>query len=196
MKFLISFLFVFSIFGQGAQWKLAKNSEGIKVYTREFENSDIKEFKAVTIVNTPIKNIENLLDNTEKLYTWMENVKESRSLKQIGSQSQYVYFVIKFPWPFSDRDMILKETKERKSDGTITYVSQSVPDFIPEKDDYERMKVAKGMWKLSPLSENRTQVFYQFYGDPAGSIPNWLVNLFIVDGPYKTLKNIKEKFEN
>ncbi len=194
-KALFGFCLLLSVSFQAAQWKLAKNSDGIKVYTREFPNSDIKEFKAVTIVKTPIKNIEKLLDNTEELPEWMENVITAKTLKEINPQEKYVYFAIEFPWPFSDRDMVMKETKTLKSDGSILYATRSAYDYAPEKEDFVRMKIAQGRWEIFPVSATETKVVYQFYGDPAGSIPNWLVNMFIVDGPYKTLKNIKKKFE-
>ena len=54
------------------------------------------------------------------------------------------------------------------------------------------MPSGKGKWVFTPLENGKTQVYHQFGGDPGGSIPAWIVNMFLVDGPYKTMLGLQE----
>ncbi len=193
MKPIYILILIISLAGlQNTQWKLAKNNKGIKVYTREYPNSDIKEFKAETVIKTDIKKLTALLNDVPKLNTWMENVLKAEVIKT-EKNKRYIRFIIDFPWPFSDRDLVMVETKTISSDGTITYTDKNAPNAYPEQEDFVRMQKAEGKWILIPQKNGYVKVIYKFYGDPAGSIPNWLVNLFIVDGPYNTLLNMRKK---
>jgi len=174
-----------------ANWTMEKESDGIKVYTRNYEGTDSKEFKAITTVTLPMKSLEKLIEDVENFPSWQENVSSAKLLKQINSNEQYVYFTTDTPWPVNDRDMIIHTNKIIEDNGAITYTMDCNNDYIEENDDFIRIKVAKGFWKFTPEKDNKIEVIYQFYGDPAGSIPNWLINLFIVKGPYITLENIK-----
>ena len=54
------------------------------------------------------------------------------------------------------------------------------------------MPYSNGLWIFNPVSKGVTEIIYQYQGDPGGSIPGWVANLFIVDGPYKTLIGMSE----
>ena len=68
----------------------------------------------------------------------------------------------------------------------------SKPNYIPDKSGIVRIEEAKGIWKFTQKENGETKVLYQFLGDPGGNIPSWIINIFIVDGPYKTLMNLKQ----
>jgi hypothetical protein len=59
-------------------------------------------------------------------------------------------------------------------------------------DDYLRIEISQGSWIFKKIDDNRVEVIHQFMSDPGGNIPKWIVNMFIVSGPYKTLENLKE----
>jgi hypothetical protein len=52
--------------------------------------------------------------------------------------------------------------------------------------------VFKATWIFKPLSKNTVSVEYQLLVDPAGDVPAWFVNLTMVDGPLKTIQNMKK----
>jgi hypothetical protein len=57
------------------------------------------------------------------------------------------------------------------------------------------MEKANGSWEFVKLSNGEIKVTYQFLADPGFNAPNWIIYLFIVDGPFKTLTNLKKSFE-
>lgn len=177
------------------EWKLSKNNNDVKVFTPQAEGSKIKEFKAIITVTSAINTVEKLIENADGYPNWQANIATAKILKQINETTQYIYYTTDVPWPVTNRDAVIYSEKMTNTNGTITYNLLSKPDYMEEKKDFIRIKNAKGMWQLTPKEGNKIEVIYQFYGDPAGTIPGWLINLFIVDGPYTTMLNLKRKVE-
>ena len=175
-------------------WKLAKNKNNVKVYTREKEGSDFKEFKAITTVTATMSQVQAVLNDVESYTEWIADMKSSVALKTISPNERIDRYELDLPWPFEDRDMIMhyKLTQDTKNKSTVI-ILKGKADYIPHKKGFIRMKSAKGFWKITPKSSTETIVKYQFVADPSGSLPAWVVNMFIVDGPYKTLTALKEK---
>jgi ribosome-associated toxin RatA of RatAB toxin-antitoxin module len=177
-------------------WKLAKDKEGIKVYTRIPENSKFKEFSTQAVVDAdPEKLVEAIID-VDNYTSWMANIKDASMLDMPSEQEFYVYSEIKVPWPFDDRDNITKSIVSYDSlTGSYTIDITMVPEYIPEKKGFIRMIEGNGLWKFTPTEDGKTEIFHRFMGDPAGNIPSWIVNMFIVDGPYKTMIGLGELVE-
>lgn len=177
-----------------SEWKLEKDKDDIQIYTRKVTDFKLKEFKAVTSVNASVELLFSILHNAEKYSEWMSNLQQSHILKQTNENELYIYSESNLPWPFSNRDIVSQSLFYHK-DGKSFMKITGLPDYIPEKKGIIRMKYTKGLWTFIPLASGETKIIYQFLGDPGGSIPGWLANLFIVDGPYKTLLHLKEVSE-
>lgn len=173
------------------EWVLEKEEDGIKVYTKLHAGDNIKEFKAITTTTQKMDVLERILEDVEAYSNWQENVTTSTLLKQVNPHEQYIYYTTDAPWPVADRDVISHLIKTESSDGTTSYRLNAIPDYQERDEKYIRLTVAKGLWQLTPIADGKIKIVYQFYGDPAGSIPDWLVNIFIVSGPFNTLKNLK-----
>ncbi len=196
LNFLVSFLIVFiANFNSADEWLLKKDSNGIKVYIKNDESAKIKEFKAITIIETNIENVNKLIGETEKASKWMSNVTETKVIKKVSNNEQYVYSVIDMPWPVDDRDIIIN-SKTIRSGGNIKIEMNGVPNYAPKKEGFIRMPISNGSWTLIKESDNKTKVIYQFLADPGGNIPAWVINMFLVDGPYETLINMKKMLKN
>ena len=176
-----------------SKWELSKDKDGIKVYTRQHEGSEIKEFKAVTIVTAKMNSLESLIDKVSEYPDWQANITSAKVLKQVNKNEQTIYCTSDVPWPVKDRDIVLQSKKAVSEKGIVVYKITSLPDYIKEKEDFLRIRDANGKWQFVPKEGGKIEVTYQFYGDPAGSLPNWLINMFIVDGPYDTLINLKKE---
>ncbi len=175
------------------EWKLAKDKNDIKVYTRRTSATKIKEFKAVTTVAAPVARLMAVLNNVNEYPRWMSNINTSKTLTQINADTRYDYYEMKLPFPFDNRDAIFYVTIERDPQTNVVHITNTgKPSYIPEKTGTVRMHLANGTWRLTPKSNGKTEVVYQFLGDPAGNLPAWLINMLIVEGPFKTLTNLKE----
>jgi hypothetical protein len=45
---------------------------------------------------------------------------------------------------------------------------------------------------VSVIDSRTIKAEYTLYADPGGSVPAWLVNLFIADGPLESFQKLKE----
>jgi hypothetical protein len=188
-------LFAGSLHAQKDNWVLAKSGEGIEVFTQDREGGKIKEFKSVMTVNCTVQALERELDNTTNYPVWQENCDGAVVLQKTSDKIQIERYFTDSPWPIADRDIVMQLVKERQANGSLTYTRKSVPDAHPPVGDFMRIREAAGMWLIEPIDAQSTRITYRFYADPGGSLPAWLVNSFIVTGPYNTFVNLKKRVE-
>lgn len=184
---LLSLLFV----GGEPDWKLEKDSDGIKVYLAEAENSSIKQFKVEAFVEaTPMEIVDAVVD-IENNYKWFVDVEQGKLVEQISPNEFIFSQVIEVPFPFKDRQVVQNSKVTSLANGAFRIDLKSASDALVIDDDYVRMTLATGYWLLTPTPEG-TDLEYSFLADPAGNIPAWLANQFIVDNPLKTIKGLRE----
>ena len=173
-------------------WKLKKDKDNIQVYTRKSEGSDIFEYKALTTLNT--SDLDALVDivfQAENYPEWIEHIKEGKILEDIDSENKIAYSVAKLPFPFKNRDVVTLMTLDSGNDYRQINITGN-PDHIEHVNGMIRVPLSKGHWRFEKTSDNKIKVYYQFLSDPGGQIPTWVINAFIVDGPYKTLLNLRK----
>lgn len=176
-----------------SNWKLSKEKNGISIYTRSIEDSKFKEYKANSIIDATPEELVDVLLDVESYVEWMAYIKEVRLLEKEGDNKFYVYAEVKIPWPFENRDEIsLSEVIRYPDSGIIEIAITLVHDYLPENKGIVRMPSGNGQWIFTPLGNGKTEVYHRFSGDPGGKIPAWIVNMFLVDGPYKTMMGLQE----
>ena len=188
-------ILILMLFGSGTsfaqEWKLAKEQDGIIVYTKKEENSAFKTFKAIVEIDSPIEKVEKSILDFDSYPEWVYNVENVEIVKE-NANSIFVYLHLSAPWPVSDRDMILKHVCTKEHSKTLITM-ESYPSKEEEKDGLVRIFEAKGKWELNKIDNNKTKVIYQFLADPNGSLPSAIVNMFVLDGPLVTLNNLRNK---
>ncbi len=173
-----------------ASWEVAKCEDGIIVYTRVKKDSDFKAFKAVLTVDVSTDEIIRVLKNANDYIKWYGYTKTSKVLKQ-EQDVQYNYVETKFPWPYSNRDMVYKMTIDASDSKEVKILLEGIPDYIPEKKGIVRMEKAAGFILLKSMGGN-TEITYQFHSEPGNNIPTWLANSSIAELPFKTLLGLRK----
>lgn len=189
---IFSFMLLSNALAQETDWKLEKEKDGIAVFTREVGGMKIKEFKATTVINSEIEFLVTMVFDVEEYDKWIDNIKSAEVVKKISEDELYIYSEVKVPWPFDDRDIVTYDKVNRDiSSGVVTITITGVEGFVPEKKGVVRMPESGGFWQFTPQKDGKIAIVYQYLADPGGGIPDWLVNMFLVDGPFKTLENMK-----
>ncbi len=137
-----------------------------------------------------MKQLVDLIENAENFPDWQPNI-SSAKIVTVASDHKIVYYTSDLPWPISDRDVVVRVSKSARESGEVLMTLASVPDAYPRREDYIRMVISHGTWRFIPQNNGQIKIIYQYHGDPAGSIPDWIINMFIVDGPFETLTNLK-----
>jgi len=188
--------FLLQVSALAQEWKLAKERDGIRIYTREEPNSPLKAFKGETYLHASVDTVIRLLGNADDFDWWDKNIKEMEILEYEKYKSIKYYMIYDIPWPFNDRDICLYA---KISHDTITDTAQiyTLPlnDLIPEREGIIRMTNYRQIWTVKPYKDGMVHVIMEGFGDPAGKIPAWLYNMLLTDTPLNILRKVKERLE-
>ena len=190
MKFILIALISINTFSQTA-WELKKEKDGIKVYLANSDDTKIKKFKVETFVMASPREIATAVVDLENNYKWFANVEKAELIDQLGKDKFVFKQIIQVPIPFKNREVVATSTVSYLPNGVVRIDLKEDPYIIPENKAYVRMPISRGYWNLIPSGEG-TEVEYSFLSDPAGDIPAWLANQFIVSSPLKTIKSLRQ----
>ena len=201
---LIGFFACSSVLAQASDWHLAKDDtkNGIQVFTRVVEGSALKEFRGVTQVPASLKAAVALVDDHAAGPEWIQDCKELKTISRPSATESEFYLVTAAPWPVKDRDSTIYSNLSQNPDSLVVRIDMQIKtDLMEKKKGRVRITEMHGHWLFTPIDANTTEITYQVHADPAGSLPNWLVNSLVVDMPYNTLKNMQtkvldEKYQN
>lgn len=194
MRLIISLLLTVIALGVSSQveWVLEKDEEGIKVYTRKPEGSNFKEYKAEAIMHGTLDDFKDIVMNVEDYPDVYSNV-ETAMLLEASDTTLIYYMTTDVPWPVKDRDAIISVKLRRNAEEDLLEIFvNALPGYLEEKRGYVRIRKTQGKWNVKLLNDGTLKVHLRMHAEPSGSIPSWLVNRFIVDGPYEDFSNIRE----
>lgn len=174
-------------------WKLAKDKDKIKVYTRTVEGTAYQEVRAEVDIPADPEPLLRVLNDYSRIEPWRFKVVDMELLAGDSLGDHQLYFALGVPFPLSDRDFVLDVQVQRLPDGSIRIPFQSIDDAQPARGGRVRMDKMEGFWLLEPQEDGNTHVTYQYLSDPAG-IPAWIVNMFTVTAPYQALKRLRDTF--
>ena len=172
-------------------WVLKNDKDAVKVYYRK--SSDSYELKLATSLKVPLSGVARLFDEVDKYPVWGYKITEARLLKRVSPTEMYYYSRLDFPWPMSDRDVVLHTKLEQDpKSGAVMSVSNAAPDYIPEVKGVVRVRKADTKWTLIPGAGGWLYAEYYLHSDPGGNIPDWAINLALDVGPRETVKNMRK----
>ena len=177
-------------------WVLKKNQNGIQIYTRKSTTSSVDDLKTIAVLNGSLTSVAALIMDANNFPNWIYDCKEGRILEQVSPTEQYQYQYLNAPYPVSDRDIVVHFTIRQDPETKIVYTkSIAVDGHLPLKKDVVRLPVFDGGYELQLIGENKVQVLYTLKMDPGGSIPDWLVNLTFLTGPYESTLKMQKQIE-
>lgn len=175
-------------------WTLKKEKDGVKVYLKKNEETGIYDVRLVFVTQASMDQILTVLRNPGNFSSWVYNCKEAKSLEMMEDNKCIYYSRIDFPWPLSDRDLVVHSTlKHQTSSGKAFIRSIAITDHLPETHKVVRVTKMESLWEITPLAEGGIRMDYQMSSDPAGSIPTWLINMAVDKGPIQTVKALREE---
>lgn len=176
------------------QWKLAKDSEDIKVYTRPVPGSSANEFKGIADIAAPLDVLVEVFRDVPSYTQWYGFCKDIKLLKHDPENRRIIYFVLKTLGPVKDRDFIVDtiENYDRQAGKDIITINAIKEDLVPRSSQYVRMTDVAGSCVMTRTDPEKTHVVYTIKADPAGSIPAFVSNIMQKDQPFLTLKGLRE----
>ncbi len=173
---------------------LKLDKEGIKVYTKNLENSPFKAVKTVCIIDASLSRLTAVLLDINRSTDWVYATKKCNLLKQTTPAELIYYSEVEVPWPVSNRDFIIKlKVSQDEKTKAVTIVGENQPAYLPEINNIVRIVQCASKWVIIPLGKGQVKVEYVLQVDPGGSIPSWLINMFATKGPYESFKDLRKQ---
>ncbi|MFN3398043.1 MAG: START domain-containing protein [Sulfurimicrobium sp.] len=179
-----------------ADWDLARERNGISVWTQPQPGFPIHAFRATTIVPSTLNAVVALILDTASAPRWAYRTSRISVLEQDEAKGTFLIQAdTDFPWPLSDRDVVLAgQVSQDEKTRVVTIRSRAVQDVVryPPREGFLRMRDMDGVWQLRPLPGAKVEVSMTGRADPGGAIPAGVINLLIHETPYQTLRRLRE----
>jgi len=162
-------------------WKLDKDDEGIKIYTKVDEETGLKTVRGEGVINAPAQKIlETALDVSTNA-DW-DTTMEAGKMVESHNNYHVIYNILKRIGLLAKREVLTVFHSFHEKDGTIYGVGTSIENPLqPSVSSYVRAHVNIAGWILEPIEgrPDSTYVTYILNADPKGSIPKTLFNWFV-----------------
>ena len=190
-----------------AKWQLQKKQNGVKVYTRSIAGSKFKEFKGVVTVRASMDSLLAVMSDVKATCNWLHQCGRSQLLAKLSPFERYTYQINDFPWPATDRDIILHSMVSYKNNNKrITIRLNAAPTYCEyshiaacrskkhkvTRKKYVRVTRSSGFYRFSQNRNNTITIVWQMHYEPGGDLPGWIANGSLVDTPLKSLQNLKK----
>ena len=189
---LCSFACSSAVFAQ-YNWKLSKEKDGIRVYESDLANSSFKCIKVECTLDGSLDKLAEILSDVDHHKDWIYNNEKAWLLKKVKAGDFYYYSETHMPWPLSDRDAVshMRITRDTM-DRFLDVVETGEPSFLPENSGVVRVPRLYINWHVTAPYKNKLNIVYILQVEPGGSLPAWIVNMFVDKGPYESFKRLQE----
>jgi hypothetical protein len=175
------------------EWELRRESDGIRVFTRDSSIPGLKTVRAETVI--PVDDpyvIVALLDDVEATAELMDRVSSVEELESAERGSKHVHLVLDMPWPVQDRDVAAVATIRHDAENRRFILSLTGrPELIPVDRRYLRVPSFDSSYTLNYGRDDGVHVILESTVDPGGRIPAWVMNYGITRMPVKMLANMR-----
>jgi hypothetical protein len=178
------------------QWKLIKEKQGIKIFSR-VNDSKLIEIKAESSSEASLSSFVALMNDVDNFNNWMHAAEKTDLIERQGPYSFTYYMLNDLPWPAQDRDVILRLRIHKNGSKREVYTkSQNVDGVVREKDGIHRIESVRTTWRFVQEKQGNIKIVFRTRVKPKVQLPEWLANHIYQIGPYHTIINMKEMVQN
>lgn len=172
--------------------ELKINRDGVLAYTCENSDSKFRMVKVLFDADTTAEYMASVLFDIAGYNHWQYKTINAAVLKQISDSELIYYAEFVSPWPFDNRDVVVRMKAERDS-ANIKITYKGIPDFIPEKRGITRVASSASTLHIVTVDTRKIKVEFRSNVDPGGNLPAFLMNQFAVDGPFESFSELRRK---
>jgi hypothetical protein len=168
-----------SSFASAGEWRQFLDEDGVRGYAREVDGSDILELRSTIVVPAKMEVVGAVLRDVEGLARPGTSCTEARFVERRDHNSYIFYLAYDFPWPLSDRDVVIRATTRYHVDkGRVISDLQAIEDpRVPPREGYIRIEDMTSQFVIEYLSREQTGVVFTTRVDPGGRLPSFLINV-------------------
>jgi START domain len=173
---------------------LKKEKDNLRVYSCPSKKTNLNTIKTELILEgVTLDRLYEFLWDVENYVNWQYNTIETSILKKKSSSSMIYRTVVEAPWPLSNRELFTEiESDYDRIGKTLKIITRNVDYEFPDNEDLVRVPFSVGVWDAAILHNSTLKIVYTLTIDPGGSVPSWLLNMAIAEGPFVSFTNLKE----
>ena len=176
-------------------WQLVKKKNGVEIYLRAVEGSNLKQCKVVAVINAPSDEILALLTDPSKNPEWIPNYKDSKLLKKVNEFEYYSYTKIVTPWYAQNRDIVFNTSFRLLNSGGFIIHSVGVPEYMPVVEGYVRVPKFDVNWVAKEVTKKQTLLTQHLVVSPGGNVSDRVANSQLGGSAYRTIISLKNRME-
>lgn len=188
--FLFTFLCLFETTLCQGEWKFRKENHGVKAYTRSHPDYSISEYRVKAEVNASIAEIISIMTEESSYLRMFKDLEELKFHEQRDDYFE-LYLVNKAPFPARDRDGYFISQFSYDPTNNTARIDITCPSTEHHRKKYIEITRCKGYWEFYQKDENIVEVTQQFIADPGGFVPGFILNIFLVNNPILTIRDLK-----
>jgi START domain len=192
---LILFFTTTFCYSQNNDCDLRKDSDGIKVYVCKSGHEKFKTLRAEFLLeNTSMDQLLAHLFDVPNYPNWQYNMASAEMLSKISEDEMMYRSEIDAPWPLEDRELIINFNVIRDAGpNQVRIVIHNMLSDRPIPEGLIRVPFFSATYSITVVNGTSLNVIYHLKIDPGGSVPPWLVNIAMAEGPYISFKNLKKR---
>lgn len=168
------------------------DKDGVRAYTCENKDSKFRMVKVLFEADTTAEHLASVMFDIAGYNNWQYKTINAAVLQQISDSELIYYAEFVSPWPFSNRDVVVRLKMERAGPN-LKFIYNGIPDFIPEKEGITRVASSASSLDVVTIRPGRIKVEFRSNVDPGGHLPAFLMNQFAVDGPFESFSELRRK---
>ncbi|MCI4395245.1 hypothetical protein PGIGA_G00178130 [Pangasianodon gigas] len=176
-------------------WELFTESMGVKIYRLYNKETGLYEYKVFgTLSSCSPELCADVYMDLAYRKQWDSYVKELHEKDYDGQKA--IYWEVKYPFPLSNRDYVyVRERRDLQVNGRKIWVvlARSLAvSHCPEKSGVIRVKDYKHTVAMETDGAQGTKIFMNYFDNPGGNIPAWVINWAAKSGVPGFLKDMQD----
>ena len=180
-----------SIVHADGEWRLRKDEDNIRVYTKNVDGSPFDAVRTVTVMqDVRLSALAALIIDAEACSSWASRCVESYIYQRLSETDAYVYTHSNMPFPIKNRDMLTHAVwRQDATSLTVRVDSKATTGILEEIAGRLRLTQLRLGWIFKPLESGAVEISNEAHIDPGSSLPGWITNLLLVSIPYETMRS-------
>ncbi|XP_076866402.1 phosphatidylcholine transfer protein [Brachyhypopomus gauderio] len=182
----------------GEGWQLFTETAGFTIHRHYIQDTGLYEYKVFGTLSTSPDLCADVYMDMAYRKQWDKYVKELDEKDYDGQKA--IYWEVKYPFPLSNRDYVyVRECRELQVEGRRIWVvlaRSSEVSQCPEKAGVIRVKDYRHTVALESAGTASTKVFMNYFDNPGGNIPTWLINWAAKTGVPSFLADMQKACDN
>jgi len=170
---------LFTFVGSAPEWESVFDADGFKAWRRPHAGSALYEYRTVGVISeVPPKQYYKFYLDSLAWKTWDTNMEMVEIINKESEQVDWLYWGVKFPFPFSNRDYVYRRQATELGNETYLIHCKAAPqDSKPATSKRVRVVQYECTVAMKTAADGKsTQLFLDYFEDLQMSIPTTLMN--------------------